>query len=94
MAYLNWGASDEEVGTTDLDDNKGETEADLNDCTEEETKNDASDELNEENSPSSNERRIMRPPTWMRNYKSGEDAVRSEKWRKVEKSDGFRDRSY
>ncbi|KAL6284842.1 hypothetical protein ACE6H2_015771 [Prunus campanulata] len=72
MAYLDWGVSDEEVGTTNLDDNEGETEADLNGSTKEETENDASDELKEENSPSSNERRIRRPPTWMRDYKSGE----------------------
>lgn len=63
MAYLDWGASDEEAGTTDLDDNERETEADLNNSTKEETENDASDELKEENSPSSNERSIRRPPT-------------------------------
>lgn len=72
MAYLDWGASDEEAGTINLDDNERETEADLNGSTEEETENDASDELKEEKSPSSNERRIRRPPTWMRDYKSGE----------------------
>ena len=68
IAYLDWGESDNEAIAVDT--NGGNTEADHH--TTEIMEGNDSDESNEENSVNPSERRIRRPPTWMRDYESGE----------------------
>ncbi|KAJ8621041.1 hypothetical protein MRB53_029570 [Persea americana] len=68
IANLDWGESDNEAIAVNT--NRGDTEADHH--TTEIMEGNDSDESNEENSVNPSERRIRRPPTWMRDYESGE----------------------
>ncbi|KAL6321195.1 hypothetical protein AAG906_015539 [Vitis piasezkii] len=67
VAMLEWGDNEENVATN----NEGEAESEDGSSVEE-VGVVSPNLVDEESSPSSNERRVIRPPVWMRDYEMGE----------------------